>query len=135
MADGQRNWDWLIPDLHSPLYGVTGERWGQLSNGGGTVPRTRQLHTPCLLASKLLNIFLAGSSCRHPCVYAAFVHFVAAASSPPLIKMLFVGVITPSVPQFGQTAGDESESAGCSPSGQCGRRAVGGRLELRRAKT
>lgn len=68
------------------------------------VPCTQQLHTPCLLGSKLLNIFLVCSSCRHQCVYAAFVHFTYDSFSPPLIKMLFVKVIVPSVPRFGQTA-------------------------------
>lgn len=65
---------------------------------------TQQLHRPCLLGSKLLNIFLVCSSCRHQCIYAAFVHFTYDSFSPPLIKMLFVKVIIPSVPQFGQTA-------------------------------
>lgn len=74
------------------------------------VPCTQQLHTPCLLGSKLLNIFLVCSSCRHQCVYAAFVHFTYDSFSPPLIKMLFVKVIIPSVPQFGQTAEDKSDA-------------------------
>lgn len=105
VADGQR-----YRGLANPKSAFASSRsnWGKMEPAVKwktfMVPCTQQLHRPCLLGSKLLNIFLVCSSCRHQCVYAAFVHFTYDSFSPPLIKMLFVKVIIPSVPKFGQTA-------------------------------